>query len=81
MLNQREEYLAAENKLLPYEERSYFCRVCKKVETSVGIPDGWYVVKKSHGQNETLKTAAIACSIGCLAVDSVQALAVRYGNY
>lgn len=44
---------------------------------SLGIPEGWYVVKKSHGPDITLKTVSIVCSFECLLLDAAYEASTR----
>jgi hypothetical protein len=86
--NQRNEYLAniqarASAMNTPasqgYKEQEYWCRNnnCGRRIVSIGVPLGWYIVKKSDGSERPLRTVAMACSLECHAQDIVRELANR----
>lgn len=54
-------------------ENDYYCAntvECGKKVRTKGVPPGWYLVRKSHGPEDPLKTVAIACSVECLLLDA-----------
>jgi hypothetical protein len=63
---------SGENRIT-FPEQDYWCRnpACRITVRSSGIPNGWYIVKKSFGNSNRLKTIAMACSLSCLVMDSV----------
>lgn len=58
------------------KEQTYHCRneMCKKEVVSVGIPVGWYFVRKCVVENGQLMTVAMTCSLLCLVLDATSAL-------
>lgn len=54
--------------------RNFFCKnvSCNNQQVSVGVPEGWYVLRKSMGNRQS-KTAAITCSLKCALIDIVNA--------
>ena len=83
VINQRDEYLnhvqTDHSAYVPsnVRETEYFCKPCGNKMTSTGIPSGWYIVRKSFGSRESLKTVAIVCSLQCLMLDTVTEAANR----
>lgn len=54
-------------------ENDYYCaniQDCGRKIRNKGVPAGWYLVRKSHGPDDPLKTVAIACSVECLLMDA-----------
>lgn len=64
-------------KMPTFPEQTYHCRNCKKSVLSQGVPIDWYIVRKSQGQNSSLRTVAILCSFSCLLQDTAYEASCR----
>lgn len=56
-----------------FSESSWFCAnevECGKKAVTRGVPEGWYIVRRSRGEHLSLTTASIVCSVQCLVVDA-----------
>lgn len=63
------------------QEKDYWCNACNKKVTSVGIPVGWYMLKKAVPNGTqvyaNLRMVSILCGIRCLIVDAVDVVSRR----
>lgn len=62
-------------------EQEYWCNNCKLNTTSVGLPRGWYMIKKAADPNDAktkpgtnLRTVSILCSLKCIMMDTTNEL-------
>lgn len=78
--NRRDDYLEEKQNQKPlpaesreYPEKEYFCRNigCDRRTWSKRLPTGWYIVSVSQGDEYSLKTVAMVCSLECLVKDTI----------
>ncbi|MFC4059085.1 putative dsRNA-binding protein [Planomonospora corallina] len=47
-------------------ERSFFCRVCQRVERGLWVPTGWYLLERAPGGRSRHLRLGLYCSVACL---------------